>query len=589
VRVTLPILLALLFASPAAATEIDLIEIPTVGFKGRALRVGIELVDPEEDIKQLTLRGDPSLQVKGPFSQGRSVRVVNGKQSVSFPVHWEVTPTRAGRFALGQITVVTTSGKTQQQTLSGELRVLEPAPPGTNTILIKALAGGPVGYPFRVQYTLLTAEDRFEGRGTFGDARFPFGLEGLQLSILRTGLSWVPFKADPNAKATELRLGKDETLLVQTSIVEWKGHGYFATLFGVEVTPRAPGQLNLLATASLQVVGGTKRIRDFFGRVQDVPSGKKQTVVSAPATYRVADLPAGKPKGFTGAVGRYTISASCSAREANAFDPIEVTIRVEGIGLLDDVVLPPWQTFEEISTLFQVATDVDPGKLVDNAKVFTKVFRAKSAHVTALPSLPFPYFDPKSGRYVVAKSAPVPLTIHEVKTVTAADAVGGGTGPTPSGSGGPMSVVAREGIGANYVTLGDERETLEAPTRFGALLIAAAIMPPAAWLLLLVLPWLKARGAKGPTALAEALATAAPGTLEAIRASLQNYVTRRLGLGGEVTPGELEQALRARVVPPETIERVVAFWGKLESARFSGGGDVPPGVAAILSDLDGAL
>lgn len=587
-RLTLPILLALLLALPAAATEIDLIEIPRIGFQGRPLRVAIELIDPEEDIKQLSLEGDPSLQVKGPYSRGRSVRIVNGKQSVSFPVHWEVTPTRPGRFSLGQITVVSASGKTQREALKGELRVLRPAPAGTNTILIKALVGGPVGYPFRVEYTLLTAEERFEGRGTFGDARFPFGLEGLQLAVLRSGLSWVPYKADPTQEATELRLGKDETLLVQKSILEWKGHGYFATVFGVEVTPRSPGQIDLLATASLQVAGGTKQTRDFFGRVQEVPSGKKQTLVSDPVTYLVADLPAGKPKGFTGAVGRYSISASCSVREANAFDPIEVTIKIEGEGLLDDVVLPPWQNFEAIATSFQVATDVDPGKLVGNAKVFTKVFRAKSAQVKALPSLPFPHFDPRSGRYVVAQSAPVPLTIREVKTVTAADAVGGGlTQSNPAQDGAPL--VAREGIGANYVTLGDEQEKLEAPPRFGALLVTVAVAPPAIWLLLLVLPWLKAQSTKGPTALSEALAAAEPGTLEAIRGSLQNYVTRRLDLGGEVTTAELEQALRARVVPPETVERVVTFWGKLESARFSGGGDAPPGVAQILVDLDGVL
>src|SRR5690606_37385186 len=126
--------------------------------------------------------------------------------------------------------------------------------------------------------------------------------------------------------------------------------------------------------AELEVVSGTRRVRDLFGRVREVAGKRELKLESEPARYEVEPLPKeGRPAGFSGAVGRFTIEAEAEATTVNAFDPIEVTITVRGEGLLEDVGLPPWHELPELTQAFQIATDADPGKASEDgrAKVFT--------------------------------------------------------------------------------------------------------------------------------------------------------------------------------------------------------------------------
>lgn len=591
----------LLAAAPARALELEVAAAPEVAFEGEPIEVAIDLVDMDEDVTRLELQADPRLTVDGPRGGARRTQIVNGVRTEAVRVQWVIAPPPPGEYRLGPVRVTTRSGKTRELALDGPLRVLQRAPAGSARLEVRAPAGGPVGYPFRVIYTILTAEPRAEGGGgdlfelALGGGGGTFGLSALSLALLQGDLPRKPVPADPDRPAQRLSAGRDLTLLVQPGLVERDGVGWHALSFALELTPRRPGPIDLAAQAELEVLSGSRRVRDLFGRVREVAGKRELKLESEPARYEVEPLPRrGRPAGFSGAVGRFTIEARTDATQVNAFDPVEVTITVRGEGLLEDVVLPPWHELPELTQGFQIASDADPGKSSEDgrAKVFTKTFRPRSAEVRALPALPLPYYDPEARAYRVAWSEPIPLEVSAVETVGAADALGGAATPSAGGEAArPGPIAARGGVPANYLELGDEVATFAPPARLDPLLALGAAAPPLALLVLAALPWLRRRLARPPTPLEQALAALAPGEadLDAARAAFGVYAAGRLGLSGALTPHELEQALRARVVPPEVVTRVVAHWEALERARFAGGGQAPPGSAALLKEVDACL
>ncbi len=57
-------------------------------------------------------------------------------------------------------------------------------------------------------------------------------------------------------------------------------------------------------------------------------------------------------------------------------------------------------------------------------KEFSQTFRALSANVTQIPPIELNYFNPRSRTYEVARTDPIPLTVHGTRVVTARDAEG---------------------------------------------------------------------------------------------------------------------------------------------------------------------
>ena len=157
-----------------------------------------------------------------------------------------------------------------------------------------------------------------------------------------------------------------------------------------------------------------------------------------------------------------------------------------------------------------------------------------------------------------------------------------------------LVIASREGIGANYLDLGEVADRLEGPARPGdPLLLLVLVLPP---LLLggaaLRSAWGRRRR-RGPLPLERARAAlAGDPDLATIRQALLGYYQARLELAaGELTPVELEQALRARVVPPVVVAQATSYWEALDRARFAGETNLPPDVqpAALLEEVDRGL
>lgn len=135
-------------------------------------------------------------------------------------------------------------------------------------------------------------------------------------------------------------------------------------------------------------------------------------------TLNVAHFPTkNKPASFNEAIGPFsTFKVSLeSSSTIHVGDKILLKIEVGGDGQIDNVPLPELCCQPGFSGVFQLS-DLPPSEKVENkSKLFMVELRALTALVHEIPSLEFSYFDPKTGRYGILKSDPLPLTILPIE------------------------------------------------------------------------------------------------------------------------------------------------------------------------------
>lgn len=558
--------------------------------------VRVEIGRVSEDIVKAVLVVPDGFRTEGPIGGSRRTTTINGVTRSVAEIGFRVTPPAgaSGEYEIGPLELTKRSGAVVKIPV-GRLKVGRRPEQGVRFTVTLEPPGGPVMMPFIARYRVLYSGEVDEDEDAFGSARHPLGLTSLTLPFL-TG-SDVKVKPGPGPDgdpAGNIRLG-DQVLRVYAGHLDAGGTIYRTLEFSLEVTPLVTGSIDLAGTVGMSLVTGTRRQKDFFGRVVEVPMAEERRAGTGVATYEVKDLPtAGRPPGFTGAVGRYTIEADPQPREVNAFDPIEVAITVRGEGVLERISLPRWADLPEIARDFEVDSDLDPGEVVDGARVFKVVFRARSSAVVQFPSLPFPFYDPWSRSYRVARTAAVPIAVRNVKTVRPEDAVGT-TAPVNPADAPPRTVIGRRlGVGANFTSL-DAGSTGPAGSLFTGWFLVVLIAPPLFTVALFIVNRMRARASDVPrgtplsraiTALGTDASTLSPDRAEEIFAA---YFREQAELPtGELTPAELMRMLQARSVSPEVVSRVAATHRALISARFAGG-ESPTDLAAVLREVDACL
>lgn len=201
-----------------------------------------------------------------------------------------------------------------------------------------------------------------------------------------------------------------------------------------------------------------------------------QTEVAAPLRLTAVRLPPGAPDGFTGSVGRYSLTASLSAPVVAAGEPVTLTVTVRGNGLPKSVtrpVLPELPGFEVYDPEESVDTETRGDELW-TARTFKYVLIPSREGDFALGTVSFPYFDPRRDAYARAESAPLELRVTPGRPGTSA--------PPLAARGGPDEL----GDDIRYIKTGDFRLREAAPLpveRPGFYVLA--LLPPLAFALAL--------------------------------------------------------------------------------------------------------
>ena len=146
----------------------------------------------------------------------------------------------------------------------------------------------------------------------------------------------------------------------------------------------------------------------------------------------VLPLPPGAPAGFTGAVGKFNISADVGDTDGKVNEPVQLTVRVVGEGNIDSLPDPAWPDFDDWR-VFESPSDTS-SRLIDGRFVGTRTYNSvlvpQKAGVLTIPEIGYTYYDPGIEEYVEAASQPIVMSIAE----------GDGMSPLPPLPGGGTAV-----------------------------------------------------------------------------------------------------------------------------------------------------
>lgn len=144
-------------------------------------------------------------------------------------------------------------------------------------------------------------------------------------------------------------------------------------------------------------------------------AGHRVHRVSNDLKVKVKPLPPGAPPGFSSTnVGSWKLTVDVSETRVELGQPVTVKVTVEGVGNVKNVTPPKLTGPEALKVYEPTTTDkLSPSKKrVQGRRVMEYLVMPQRTGTFTMPALEFPYFDPRTGRYDVARSEPITLTVE---------------------------------------------------------------------------------------------------------------------------------------------------------------------------------
>jgi hypothetical protein len=178
---------------------------------------------------------------------------------------------------------------------------------------------------------------------------------------------------------------------------------------------------------------------DFFGSTM-----RTQRLKAPQLVIDAVPVPGeGQPEGFDpAAVGKFQLAARADRDRVAVGEAVTLTLTISGQGNLRRLPTPKlgklegWKAYEP-----KVQVAVEPGETVSGTKSVEYLLLPERPGKTTIPAFAFAYFDPAARRYVVEKTAPVPI---EVTSDGPAGGAGAPSGLTATAAGGVENVLPVE-------------------------------------------------------------------------------------------------------------------------------------------------
>lgn len=325
----------------------------------------------------------------------------------------------------------------------------------------------------------------------------------------------------------------------------------------------------------------TRYTRDRWG---DERIDRVRTLRARAAARDIAVLPLpldGQPQAFTGAVGRFRLNAAAEPTTVRVGDPIELTLTITGEGALETLPPPDLRQQPMLNENFRVPSEELAGREISGMRRFTQTIRARRAGVREIPPIEYVYFDPELGKYQVARSQHIPITVTGADTLSAADLPGGAA----TDGAGPRAIEPLDGLRGNTT---DERRLLAVTPAPTFRQVAVVTATPAAvfgmtWLYLTLTRLRSAdprrarrrealRVALGRLAAARALPRAE--AARAVEATLAQFLSDRTGEPAARLSGRAGlERLRAARGDAALLADFAALLDRCESLSYGAGGD----------------
>jgi len=393
-------------------------------------------------------------------------------------------------------------------------------------------------------------------------------------------------------KYIRIPIGDSEVIAEQGNDT-YKGAPYTAISFSKILIPKQSGTFSIEpAAVTCEVLTGYRKSNrrspfgdDFFSGVFGGRQGvyKKVVAPSNPLNLKISNVPRqGMPVHYAGHIGTYKISAQASPTKINVGDPITLTLILSGPEYLEHISLPSLNDQQNLTRDFKIPQERATGEVNGKTKMFTQTLRALRSDVNQIPSIELPYFNTETGKYKIAKTAPIPLSVKETRVITALDAEGWSL-PVVNGH---EVETWTQGIAYNYEDLSaisDQRgglSLIRSPSW-----LASLVLPPALYLIILVTTAIIRRKQADPkAALAKKAYALLNGNLQKvidlnseetksdlILDALRHYLGARLKLPhGAIVYNDVRKLLSAKGVPDTILDDLQSIFNTCEAGRYAG-------------------
>ncbi len=312
-------------------------------------------------------------------------------------------------------------------------------------------------------------------------------------------------------------------------------------------------------------------------------AGHRDHRVGNPLTLKVKPLPPGAPPGFLPAnVGSFQLSAELSSGSAELGSPVTLRVVLEGQGNLKEVQLPR-ATAPAALKLYEPTSQEHLGAVHDRIQGKRSqeyLVMAQQTGTFQLPPLSFAYFDPETRRYETLHTEALSLTVKpgEAGALRAA-----GPAALPDAV---RNVLPAGGL--RPLRLDPHFETPLAAWR-RPVFLAAALLPPAAWMLMSLAGLVQARRSRRDPATEQRRgARAARGRLaaasrlrdsggdgafsEQVERAVMAFLEARLGVGlTGLTREALAQKLKDAGAPEQVVAGASRVLDTCDAVRFAPG------------------
>ncbi len=193
--------------------------------------------------------------------------------------------------------------------------------------------------------------------------------------------------------------------------------------------------------------------RDVFGlgNSLQVESHRFVSATAATPDITVLEVPTiDQPKGYSGAVGSFSIRATVSPTSAAVGDPMTLSIEIvdrEQNAELGTLQAPDLSVDPAFTGSFKIPAERAAGRVDGSRKVFTQTLRPLHDRIQEIPAISFSTFDPTSQRFETVSTDPIPIQVHASERVYLSDdsSVSNAGAPQPkSRVGGLVTNMTRE-------------------------------------------------------------------------------------------------------------------------------------------------
>lgn len=201
-------------------------------------------------------------------------------------------------------------------------------------------------------------------------------------------------------------------------IEQYNGRNYRSVVWSQYLLfPQKSGKLTIPSITYEGVVVTRNRnldpIEAFFNGQSGLMELKKQ-ITTPVLNINVSPLP-NKPEGFTGAVGKFSISSEISAKEVDANDAITLRVKVKGTGNMKLIGTPEVKfpkDFETYDAKVNDKFDITRTGL-SGTKEFEYLAVPRHAGTYEIPALQFVYFDVDARSYKTITTEPYTVKVRK--------------------------------------------------------------------------------------------------------------------------------------------------------------------------------